>query len=219
MKPPLVPRKLEALPYAQYLEPHDGPLVPDSRYEGLHLSDAVIDDPEVAGARFLESAFSSVTFNAGHWRASRFHDVWIDAVRWIGGDLSSVNWLDVEINASVLAGAQVFDAQLRRVVFHGCKLDSVNLRSAKLQDVTFVDCQLVHVDFGAATLTNVSFPGSRIEGAVLERSQLKKVDFTGATSLQISGGYDSLRGATISTLQLMDLAHAFAETLGVTVRD
>ena len=219
MKPPLVPRKLDELPYAQYLEPHDGLLVPENRYEGLHLKDLVIDDPQAVGARFLESAFSSVTFNAGHWRGSRFHDVWIDAVRWIGGDLSSVNWLDVEVNGSVLAGAQVFDSQLRRVVFHGCKLDSVNLRSAKLQDITFVDCQLVHVDFGAATLVNVSFPGTRIEGAILERAQLKKVDFTGATALAISGGYDSLRGAIITSVQLMDLAHAFAETLGVTVRD
>jgi uncharacterized protein YjbI with pentapeptide repeats len=118
----------------------------------------------------------------------------------------------------VLAGVQAYGSKLRRVVFRGCKIDSVNLRGATLIDVVFDDCLLRDVDFSGATLDRTRFPGSRLSGVDFTRTTFKKVDLRGA-ELGISAGFDSLRGTMIDTTQLIALAPTFAHVLGVTVSD
>ena len=149
---PMPAREFEDLPFAPFLEPWDGTLAPDVRYDTVHMDGAEVTGATATGARFVESALTSMTFDEGTFRLSRWSDAWLKAVRWIGTDLSGTDWMDVEINASMFAGAIVYDAQLRRVTFHESRADSVNLRGARLQEVTFVDCQLNHVDFAGATL-------------------------------------------------------------------
>jgi uncharacterized protein YjbI with pentapeptide repeats len=210
-------RALEDLAYAPYLEPWDGVLQPDARYDTVHIDGAEIESPLATGARFIESAVSSTTFDGGTFRLSRWSDVWLNAVRWIGTDLSGTDWMDVEINASVLAGAAVYDAQLRRVLVNESKADSVNLRGTRLQDVSFVGCTLTHVDFAGATLIDVSFAGCEILGATFDNAHLKNVDFRQAHALEISSGYASLKGARITTSQLVGLAPSLANVLGILV--
>ncbi len=211
--------KLDALAWAPYLEPFDGDLEREARYESLHLDQRTLDGVDSNRSRFFECAFTGVTVEGGNYRQVQLRDVWIEATRWIASDLVGGDWLDVQLSASLLAGVQLFDGQFRRVTFRECKLDSVNLRGAKLLDVSFIDCQLEHVDFGGATVTNVDFPGSRISGAIFDRAQLKNVDFRGATELRLEGSYDALRGSTITSAQLIDLAPALAQALGIAVRD
>ncbi len=212
-------RELEDLPFAPFLEPWDGKLLPDARYDTVHIDGAELEGPVATGARFIESAITSTTFDAGSLRLSRWSDVWMKAVRWIGTDLSGTDWMDVEITGSVFAGTTVYDAQLRRVVMHESKADSINLRGARLQDVSFVDCQLSHLDFAGATLVDVSFPGSTLHGAAFDNAHLKNVDFRQAHELQITSGYGALKGATITTSQLVTLAPALAQLLGIAVVD
>jgi uncharacterized protein YjbI with pentapeptide repeats len=213
-------RKLEELSWAPYLELFNDWLERDERYESQHFQDFTFNDDAAAdGSRFFECAFSGVTFNAGSYGKVQFREVWIDAARFIGSEAIGSEWLDTELNGSLLAGVQMFDSVLRRVAFYGCKLDSVNLRGSKLREVTFVDCQLKHVDFSGATLVDVTFPGCQLDGVTLERAQLKKVDFSAAAQLGLAGGYDSLSGATLSTNQLMDLAPALAQTFGISIKD
>lgn len=95
----------------------------------------------------------------------------------------------------------------------------MNLRSAALYDVAFEDCVLREVDFAEAKLDGVTFPGSRIERARFGRATLKKADLRGAVAIDLADGYESLRGAVISSSQLLDLAPALAQTLGITVLD
>lgn len=213
-------RTLEELTWAPYLEPFHDWLERDERYETQHFQDFTFNEESAAdGSRFFECAFSGVTFNAGSYDKVQFREVWLNAARWIGSSAIGSEWLDTEINGSLLAGVQMFDSAFRRMTFFGCKLDSVNLRGAKLQEVTFVDCQLKHVDFSGATMTGVTFAGCQLDGVTLERAKLKKVDFSAATALGIAGGYEALAGATISTNQLMDLAPALAQTFGIAIKD
>jgi uncharacterized protein YjbI with pentapeptide repeats len=213
-------RTLEELPWAPYLEPWNDWLERDERYETQHFADFTFNEETAAdGSRFFECCFSGVTFNAGSYDKVQFRETWVNAARWIGSSAIGSEWLDTEINGSLLAGVQMFDSALRRVTLYGCKLDSVNLRGSKLQEVTFVDCQLKHVDFSGATLTGVTFAGCQLEGVTLERCKLKKVDFSAATQLDLAAGYEALSGATISTNQLMDLAPALAQTFGISIKD
>ncbi|HEX4432159.1 MAG TPA: pentapeptide repeat-containing protein [Frankiaceae bacterium] len=212
-------RELEDLPFAPFLEPWDGTLHADVRYDTVQFDGAELEAPIATGARFIESALMSSTFDGGSFRLSRWSDVWMKAVRWIGTDLSGTDWMDVEIIGSVFAGTAIYDAQMRRVVLHESKADSVNLRGARLQEVSFVDCQLSHIDFAGATLVDVTFAGCELHGAAFDNAHLKNVDFRHAHELSITSGYESLKGATISTSQLVHLAPALAQVLGISVVD
>ncbi|WP_432280627.1 pentapeptide repeat-containing protein [Streptomyces luomodiensis] len=213
------PRPLDALPYAHRLSPFSGEIEPEGVYEWLHFDGSALEDLDGESSRFSESAFSSVTFTGGGYRRSRFDDVWLNAVRMVGTDLSETTWLNSECSAGILAGTEIHSAGMHRVVFHGCKFDSVNLRGAALRDVAFVDCLLRDVDFGGATLTGTSFPGSTLDGVHLRKATLADVGLHEAAGLHIASGLEALNGATISSTQLLDLAPALAQVIGLTVRD
>ncbi|WP_448315975.1 pentapeptide repeat-containing protein [Streptomyces sp. CO7] len=214
---PAVPRELADLPYARHLEPLRGELETEGTYDTVHADDRQFQEPRAGGARFVECAFTSVAFEGGRMRRARFNDVWCHTVRWVGTDLAESSWMDASVLSGMLAGVQVFGATLRRVTFSHCKLDSVNWRSAALREVRFEDCLLRDVDFGEATLKDVSFPGTVLDGVRLRGARLDGVDLRGAASLGIADGVEALRGATIDQGQLLDLAPAFAQALGVTV--
>ncbi|MEU3556602.1 pentapeptide repeat-containing protein [Streptomyces fragilis] len=214
---PAVPRELAELPYARHLEPLRGELETEGTYDTVHADDREFPEPRAGGARFVECAFTSVAFEGGRMRRARFDDVWCHTVRWVGTDLAESSWMDVSVLSGMLAGVQAFGTTLRRVTFSHCKLDSVNWRSAALREVRFEDCLLRDVDFGEATLTDVSFPGTVLDGVRLRRARMRGVDLRGAASLGIADGVEALRGATIDQAQLLDLAPAFAQALGVTV--
>ncbi|SDQ94796.1 pentapeptide repeat-containing protein [Thermostaphylospora chromogena] len=213
------PRRRADLPFAGYLEAFEGEPVPSGVYDTLSVDGREFDGVDAGGARFVECAFSSVTFTAAKLPRARLNDVWLDTVRWTGCDLTETSWLDVEMVGSVLGGVAMPAAELLRVTFHGCKFEGVNLRFAALREVTFADCVLREVDLAEAALHTVAFPGSSLEGVRLHRARMEGVDLRGATALGISDGHDALRGATISTSQLLELAPMLAHALGVTVRD
>ncbi|MFE7799673.1 pentapeptide repeat-containing protein [Nocardia sp. NPDC057440] len=214
-----MPRELADLPYASYLKPLEGPLEQEGDYDCVQVSGADIDDVEAGHARFSETVFTSLSINRGSMRYSRFTDVWVRNVRWVGTELADTSWQDAELIEGAMSGVDAGGANLRRVRFEGCKFDSVNFRRAKFRDVSFVDCVVRHTDFGDAELTNVTFPGTVVQGLLLNRARLKKFDLRDAVSIGIADGVDALRGATISSRQLMDLAPDFARAIGINVAD
>lgn len=214
-----MPRDLNELPYAADLTPLTDPLAPDSEYEQIHLDAVAVDEASAAGSWFHRSALTSVVLTGGSVAHSRFDDVWLRGVRWIGTELGETRWLDAELIDSAWSGVIAVDAALHRVRFEGCKLESVNFRAAKLRNVTFADCVLRDVDFSSATLRQVDFPGSRLDGVALHRATLDTADLRGAATLDLIADIGTLKGAVITTGQLMDLAPAFARAAGIIVND
>ncbi|MER7345384.1 pentapeptide repeat-containing protein [Streptomyces aurantiacus] len=212
-------RDLADLPYAHRLEPFAGEPAREGDYEAAHFDGCDFEELDGGSALFAESAFSSVTFTGGRYRRARFDDVWTHQVRWVGTDLAETAWTDCESGAGLLAGVELFGAQLRRVTFHHCKFDSVNLRAAALRDVTFVDCLLRDVDFGGAGLTRVAFPGTTLDRVRFDNVKADRADLSEAASLSIASGLEAMRGVTISALQLLELAPALADIVGLEVRE
>jgi uncharacterized protein YjbI with pentapeptide repeats len=213
------PKKLADLPYAGYLERFEGELSRGGEYAEVHFRDAEFDDCEAANGRVTESAFTGVAFTKGTFGRTRLSDVWLSRTRWVGTNLGETQWLDAAFLDSFLAAVAAYGATLRRVTFQECKVDTLNLRSAMVQDVVFDRCDLGDVDFGEATLTNVTFPGSRLRRARFVKATLKQVDFRGAAELDVAGDCAPLRGAVIDSGQLAELAPALAHTLGIVVKD
>ncbi|WP_037606693.1 pentapeptide repeat-containing protein [Streptacidiphilus rugosus] len=221
-QPPRVPapRELADLPFAPHLRRFaGGGLGVEASFDTVHIDGASFEDERADGVGFLEAALSAVSFESVRLRRARFNDVWLQGVRMVGCDLAESGWLDVEAIGGVLAGLEFHSASLRRVVFHGCKFDSVNLRGAKLHEVVFHDCVLREVDLSGAALTGCSFPGSRLERIHLHEAKLVEVDLREAAGLDPADGVDALRGAVVTPLQVLELAPALAEALGLIVRE
>ncbi|WP_331725061.1 pentapeptide repeat-containing protein (plasmid) [Streptomyces jietaisiensis] len=213
------PRTIDDLPFCGYLKPFEGNLGRDSDYDTTHFNESSFAEIDAGGCEFTESAFSSAIFDSCRLRRAQFNDVWMDAVRMMGTSAAESSWLDVELVSSIMAGIELFGANMRRVSFFNCKLDSLNFRTAKIQDVTFHHCLLRDVDFSSAVLKNVTFPGSMLDGVAFSKSKLNRLDLRDANSLGISSGLKDLRGALISSAQLLSLAPAMADELGIVVQD
>jgi len=211
------PIKLDELPFAAALSGFESDsLEIDGDYDRVRFDGVAFDAAAASGARFTESAFIGGSFDEGRLRKARFTDVWFEQTRLVAVDV---------------AGALSFTCVLRRVVFRGCKLDSVNFREAALTDVTFDDCVLRDVDFGGAKLKRVKFPGSTVSGLDFSKANCADVDLRGArlgerdsdaaggSGAGIKAGFESLGGVRIDTVQLMTLAPFLAHHLGITVAD
>jgi uncharacterized protein YjbI with pentapeptide repeats len=210
--------ELADLPFAAALAPHPGSLSPGETYDGAHFDHLSVDHADAAGSRFLECAFTHVSFQGGQLRRATFTDVWLRDVRLVATGLAETTWGDAVFSESAIAGAEAFGAQLRRVIMRGCKLDSVNFRGAVLADVTFDNCLLREVDFTDAALTRTAFPRSRLTGTEFTRVTMDAVDLRGA-ELGITVDPGSLRGAIVTPAQLADMAALLADSLGIKVQD
>jgi uncharacterized protein YjbI with pentapeptide repeats len=210
--------ELADLPYAARLTAHEGDLAGHEDYDTILFEQMDLAEPSAPSSRFLECAFSRVSVAGGRLQRAALRDVWMRDVRLTGTSLAETSWLNVTVLASSLAGAQVFGADMRRVVFSGCKLDSVNFRAARLTSVIFDRCVLRDVDFADAALTECAFPGSQLTRTDLSRVQMDRTDLRGA-ELGIIIDAQSLRGAIISSGQLIVLAPVLADTMGLVVSD
>ena len=155
--------ELADLPFAAALTPYPGALAPGGDYDSAHFDQLTIDGADAPGSRFLECAFTHVSFQGGQLRRARLTDVWLRDVRLTATGLAESAWAGVMMTESALAGVEAFGAQLRKVVLRA-ELDSVNFRGAALADVTFDSCLLRDVDFTGAALTRTAFPRSRLTG-------------------------------------------------------
>ncbi|GAA2640070.1 pentapeptide repeat-containing protein [Actinomadura fulvescens] len=214
----MIPQKLADVPYAEWLTSHDGTWGQGGDHDTVLFKDLDLADLNAAGSRFMDCAFTGVAMEGGRLRSARFLDVWARELRLVGTDLTETRWQDSTLIGSVLAGTRASGVQLIRVVFQGCKLDSVNFRGGTLVDVTFTDCLLRDVDFGGARLTRASFPGSRLERTILAGAALDEVDLRGA-DLGITIDPHTIRGAIVSPAQLLDLAPLLADALGIKVEE
>jgi uncharacterized protein YjbI with pentapeptide repeats len=114
------------------LTPHEGDLEPDEDYEGVLFDGASFTDADAGHCHFLDCSFVSTSFDGGRLRKARFTDVTLRETRFVACDLAETGWQDVTLDGCALSGVQAFSATMRRVVFRGCKLDSVNFRSGAL---------------------------------------------------------------------------------------
>jgi uncharacterized protein YjbI with pentapeptide repeats len=224
------PKSLADLTFAAQLAPGKADdLEVDGDCDRTHFADLTLTDASASGARFLECAFTGVTFDGGRMRRSRLSEVWFGQTRFVALDAAESSLTDVWLNGSVLAGMQAFGLLMRRVTFRGCKLDSVNFRESTLTDVTFSDCVLRETDFSGGKLTRVRFPGCQLAGVSFSNVTCSDVDLRGATlggedasgasAPGIRSGYDSLRGTRIDPLQLMTIAPLLAHHLGISVEE
>lgn len=195
-----------------------GDIEPGLRAEGLAFEGVDLTGRELESTTFAECLFQDVTAHDAGLRLASFVDCRFVRLSAPSLPAPRSRWRGVEIEASRIGSAELFDAGLSGVLVSGCKLGYVNLRGATLQDVKFVDCVIDELDLGGATATRVAFEGTQIDALDVTGSTLTHVDLRGARLHRVSG-VDGLRGATLSGVQTVELAELMAERLGIEVRD
>jgi len=206
-RPPLDPDTLEA---------YDEPLAADETYDRVVVRDADLSGASASGSRFLECALVDVDLTEADLSGTRFTEGVLTRIRGAGVDLSNATLADLTVTDPRLGAPAAYGSVWRDVRVEGGKVDFLNLRGATLTDVTFVDVVLLEPDFVDARLTRVSFDGCQLVSPQFSAVTMTDVDLSTARLVD-PRGLVSLRGATISRLQLLDLADALADQLGIHV--
>jgi uncharacterized protein YjbI with pentapeptide repeats len=173
-------QELADLPFAPALRGHRGGLGPRGDYDCEHFDQAAFDAPSAPDSRFLECAFTGVSFTGGDLRQARFASSWLRDVRFTGTSLAETEWADATLIGCAVAGVEAFGGQWHRVTLQGCEFDAVNFRDTEFIDVVFDNCVLRDVDFAGAALTRTASGGSRLAGVTPSHTKLDRADLRGA---------------------------------------
>ncbi|HEV7525419.1 MAG TPA: pentapeptide repeat-containing protein [Acidimicrobiia bacterium] len=174
---------------------------------GLQLD----DDGEAIGIRVVDSRHAGVAF-----ARARLVDVELVRCDLSGCDFSESVWDRVHLVDCRASAIELPQANLRHVTFVDCKLDDANLRLGRLQRVRFDACLLGAADFMGTQLDDVVFDRSDLAGADFSSAKTAAVDLRGAR-LDGLRGIGALAGAKIGFDQLVGLAPALAQALGLQV--
>lgn len=191
--------------------------------EDESLSELLIEDAdistikaksvELSESKVISSNFSELNVERMQVRECVFKNSDLSA-----SVLGKSSWHVAEMAGCRCSGMQLQESLMKNVVFRSSKLDIVNFRFAKLENVLFDSCVINGMDFYKAKLKNVVFENCIFENVEFSESQLVSVDMTKSTFASIKG-LRYLKGAVINYSQLMQLAPAMANEIGVIVKD
>lgn len=124
----------------------------------------------------------------------------------------------LRITGGRIGTVDLADATVDELVLDGVRVDYLSCARGTLTDVDVIDCTIGTLDAPAAKLTRARFRGSRVDELDLRDAMNSHVDLRG---LDVAAHVDvrGLSGATISDLQAQLASRAFAEALGVSVRE
>jgi len=169
----------------------------DHDHDLVHVVDLDLSGQRADGA-MRDVDLQNVDANNGDWTAARLRGVTVRDCRLTGLDLGGAELRDVIFENCQLGWASFRFADADEVVFRDCTLNEADFQGAKIRRSRFTSCRLLDVDFSSVELTDVDLRGSELRPA---------------------RGHLHLRGATIDTAQLVELAPALAQELGILVND
>ena len=177
---------------------------------------------------FSDADVPGMTLKQSHIRHSAF----------LSADLGRLRLVDVLVEDSDFAGAQMPEASFTRVTFRSCRMSSALLAQARLRDVTFSESKLDDVnfrmsqgdrvvsddvnlrgaDFYAAHLTSARFYDCDMSGTEVSQAILPRARLHGSLLSDIKGG-EYLRDVVIDSSQVLPLTLQVFRALDIRVED
>jgi hypothetical protein len=193
-------------------------LEPEADLDGLQLVGLHLDGQDGSSARILECTISACSLDGVRLEHARVIDSDVADSR--AGELlaASSTWQDCTWSDLRLGAVQAYGSTWTRVRVRGGKIDYLNLRDARLDDVTFEGVVMDELDLARVRASKVRFEECRVRRLVVTGAAMKDVDLRGIGGLEQLEGIDGLAGTTISPDQLVDLAPALADHIGLRVR-
>lgn len=188
---------------------------PGDLLEGVVLSTAGMP-VELAGSRLLSSRLEFVGMSEIGMRGARLSDVVIATPNCTVLRAPYGQWRDVVVDGGRIGTIELYETELARVALCGVRVRYLNLRSARVSDLTIEDCVIDELDLGGAELLRVAFPGTRVGRLEVGFATLEAVDLRGARIETLVGARD-LAGAVVDATQVVELAPVLAAALGLRV--
>lgn len=161
-----------------------------------HLSDSAIDSWLIPEAFFKDSILTNL--------------------RLASIDAHQSTWWNLEFTQCRIGAGEFYGSSWRGLHFKGCKIDYLNLRHAKLQDIQFSDCVIGELDLLETTAKRCAFPGTQINKIDPLRAKLQDFDLSEATLGSVHH-IDGLKGTLVTWEQIVDLGPVFAQHLGIKI--
>ncbi|MDM7829711.1 pentapeptide repeat-containing protein [Cellulomonas edaphi] len=193
-------------------------LEPGADLDGLDVAGAVLDGQDGSSARVLECMFTGCSLDGVRLEHARIIDTTIADSRAGALHAASATWQDCAWSDVRFGAVQAFASTWTRVRVTGGKIDYLNLRDSRLDDVTFAGVVIDELDLARVRASRLRFEDCQVRRLVLGGATLKDADLRGIDALREIEGIDGLAGATISPGQLVDLAPALANHAGLRVR-
>lgn len=210
------PRLPRVAPPSSYITATADDLEPDAQLEDLRLDGVDAADRDLSGATFNACALYRPNLHQADLTGATFAETVIEDLQAPVLSAARSHWWGSTLLRPRVGSGELYDGVLRSVLVEAGKLDLVNLRYAKLQDVRFTGCIIDDLDLTQARLTRVAFEDCRIGHLRLSAATLADVDLRN-NEIRAIEGLDGLRGAAIDEDQLRLLAPALAAHLGITV--
>jgi uncharacterized protein YjbI with pentapeptide repeats len=169
------------------------------RVDGVECADVVLRGPDMAGAELRDCAFRDAVLDNPN--------VATTTVR--GGSLTRV-----VVVGGRLTGLQIAETELRDCLWRGCGADMATLRHARLAHVTFEGCSLREADFSGMRGEHVRFVDCDLRGASFAHAELAQSEIRRCRLDDIEG-VEGLRGVSLELDELVGLAPAMAQALGI----
>jgi uncharacterized protein YjbI with pentapeptide repeats len=163
------------------------------RFEDTRFTGSTLERPRISDAVFTRCDLSGTTF-----RAARLERVLFEGCRMGGVGLAQAELTDVRFAESKLTEANLRMARLVRVHFEDCDLRTADLYDTTLDQTRFLACDLRGLDLWKASISDIWLHGSRVD-------ELHNAE--------------ALRGARIDPSQIVPLALAMFDSLGISVDD
>jgi uncharacterized protein YjbI with pentapeptide repeats len=199
-----------------WLSMPEEPVESGDHREGELYADTDLADADWEFTTFTSCAFQRVGLLQTRLRGAHFVDVRFADLDCPALSAPRTQWQNVELDASRLGSAELYDTTWKSVTVSGSKLGYLNARASTWQDVVFTDCLIDELDLGSATIRRLTFQRCRIDtldvtGAVLSDVDLRDVQLSAVR------GLEGLAGTWVTGQQLHELAPLLASHLRINV--
>jgi uncharacterized protein YjbI with pentapeptide repeats len=208
--PPDLPGELAAL---------DGEAARDpARWSGAVVGDAESGGFEARGLDIEGARLERVDLNLARVPQLRLADVVLQGCNLANVHARGASLKRVELRGCRLTGAFFAESHLADVLVKDCRVDLAAFTAGKLERVTFEDCLMTQSDFQETGCESVRFlhcdlTEADITGARFRRSELRRCELAGLR------GIESLRGVGVDWHDLIALAPALADAIGIRLLD
>ncbi|MDN8547555.1 hypothetical protein PUW81_000370 [Microbacterium sp. NM3R9] len=171
-----------------------------------------------AHARVSESSLTAASVDRIDLTGAVMSDVRIADVSAVELAARDGSWRTVSIAGGRLGTLDAGRARWDGVEIRGIRVDYLSAPAAVLRDVRFVDCRIGTLDAPGSTLERVQFVGTTVDEFDTRELRGSDLDLRGLDALAFTD-VRALRNATVSLRQAESHAAAFAQALGIEVRD
>jgi uncharacterized protein YjbI with pentapeptide repeats len=189
---------------------------PGRTHDALSFNGLTGDELTAPDATFLDCRIADAGLDEALLRGTRLSTVVLADLRATSFDLAEGAWNEVAVRRARIGALIGHGAALAQVTVQQARVDYANLRGATLTQVQFLGCRFDELDLTQAQLTDVRFRDCQVGRLAIQGATLTRTDLTGADLEELDDA-GALRGATVSSEQLVRLAPALAQHLGITV--